>query len=147
LIDDEKEVFGAYIRARGLRDTLQRGRVLEAFLNTEDHVSVEELYRIMNRRKRKVGYATVHRTMKLIADCGLAREVIFDDGVARFEHLYRHEHHHHLVCTRCRKVIEFKSEDMERGVKAILEQHGFEMESHHYKIYGICNECLRRADG
>lgn len=143
---DEKEIFGTYIRSQGLRDTHQRGHVLETFLNTEDHVSAEDLYRRINRRKRKVGFATVYRTMKLIAECGLAREVIFDDGVARFEHSYRHKHHHHLICTRCRKVIEFSSEVMERGEKTVIEEHGFRMESHHFEIYGLCNECQSETD-
>ena len=141
MVSEEQEIFETYIRSQGLRDTFQRGQVLETFLNTEDHVSAEDLYRRINRRKRKVGFAT----MKLIADCGLAREVIFDDGVARFEHSYRHKHHHHLICTRCRNVIEFSSEIMEQGEKAVVEEHGFRMESHHFKIYGLCNECQNKT--
>ncbi len=142
----EKEIFDSFIRSRGLRSTIQRNKVLEVFLNTEDHVSVEELYRIVNRGRRKVGYATVYRTMKLIKECGLGREVVFDDGIARFEHSYEHEHHHHLICTRCRKVIEFTSEAMEKAESMILEEFGFKMESHHYKIYGVCRDCLRKMD-
>ena len=142
---DEREIFGRFLRSRDLRGTAQRGMVLAAFLGTEAHVSVDDLYRIINSRgKRKVGYATVHRTMKLICECRLAREVAFDDGVARYEHSYRHEHHHHLVCTRCRKVIEFTSEAMEEAEKVILEKYGFEMESNHYKIYGLCRQCSRQ---
>lgn len=144
LSSKEKEIFETFIKSHGLRNTAQRNRVLEVFLNTEDHVSVEELHRIVNRGRQKVGFATVYRTMKLITECGLGREVVFDDGIARFEHSYRHDHHHHLVCTRCRKVIEFTSEAMEKAEEMILEEFGFKMESHHYKIYGICRECLRR---
>jgi Fur family ferric uptake transcriptional regulator len=146
LLNEEKEIFAEFLKAQGLRDTTQRGRILDVFLRTEKHVSVEDLYRIINRSKSRVGYATVHRTMKLMAECGLAREVVFDDGVARFEHSYRHKHHHHLICTRCRKVIEFSSDAMEKAEKAILDRYGFEMESHHYKIYGLCRECAGRVD-
>ncbi len=144
---DERDIFGRFLRSRDLRGTNQRGKVLDVFLSTEDHVSVDDLYRIIHGKgERKVGYATVHRTMKLITECGLAREVAFDDGVVRYEHSYRHEHHHHLVCTRCRKVIEFTSEAIERAEKAVLEKYDFEMESNHYKIYGLCRECARQAD-
>ena len=146
MASEEQEIFGDYIRSRGLRDTFQREQVLETFLNTEDHVSAEDLYKRINRRKRKVGFATVYRTMKLIAECGLAREVMLGDGVARFEHSYKHKHHHHLICTRCRKVIEFSSEIMERGEKEVLEEYGFKMESHHFKIYGLCSECQSKTD-
>lgn len=142
--DKEKLVFDRYIRSQGLRGTAQRDRVLDVFLRTEDHVSVEELYRMLGRGRRKVGFATVYRTMKLITECGLAREIVFDDGVVRFEHSYKQEHHHHLICTRCRKVIEFTSEAMEKAEEMILEEFGFEMESHQYKIYGVCSDCLRK---
>lgn len=140
----EKEIFERFIRSQGLRGTAQRDTVLDAFLRTRDHVSVEELYKIIGRGRQKVGFATVYRTMKLITDCGLAREVVFDDGVVRFEHSHKHEHHHHLICTRCRKVIEFTSDDMDRTEETILAEFGFRMESHQYKVYGICSDCSRR---
>jgi Fur family ferric uptake transcriptional regulator len=119
--------------------------VLDTFLKTEDHLSVEDLYRLVNKKGR-VGYATVHRTMKLITECGLAREVMFDDGICRFEHSHRHEHHHHLVCTHCRKVIEFTSDVIDRGEEAVLKKYGFKMESHQYKVFGICGECQREMN-
>jgi Fur family ferric uptake transcriptional regulator len=144
LSSSEKEIFNRFIKTQGLRGTAQRDTVLDAFLGTQDHVSVEELYRIIDRGRKKVGFATVYRTMKLITECGLAREVVFDDGVARFEHSYKHEHHHHLICTKCRSVIEFTSEAMDEAENMILEEFGFKMESHQYKIYGICRSCLRK---
>jgi len=139
---EEKEVFTNYIHSKGLRDTPQRDLVLNAFLKTESHVSVEDLYRILNKGKqKKVGYATVHRTMKLMADCGLARVVKFDDGVTRFEHLYKHQRHHHLVCTRCRKVIEFTSDVIDIEEKRILADYDFKIEYHSYRIFGLCRDC------
>lgn len=141
----EQQVFDHYIRSSGLKETAQRKIVLDAFLKTEKHVSVRDLYFIICKRECKVGYATVHRTMKLFADCGLAREVMFDDGISRFEHLYRHRHHHHLVCTRCRKVIEFTSNLIDKEEKTILKRHGFQLQSHRYEIFGLCRECRKKA--
>lgn len=143
----EKQIFNDYIRSEGLRGTEQRLAILDTFLRTEDHVSVDDLYGNLRKRNRKIGYATVHRTMKLIAECGLARVVRFEDGVARFEHRYNHEHHHHLVCTQCRKVIEFTSARMEAGEKSVLRRYDFKMESHRYEIFGICSECRRKMTG
>lgn len=142
----EREIFNKFIRSEGLRETTQRTEILNTFLNTEEHVSVDDLYGALKKRKRRIGYATVHRTMKLIAECGLARVVKFDDGVARFEHRYNHEHHHHLVCTRCKKIIEFASKRMEEGEKNVLKRHDFTMESHRYEIFGICGDCRSQAD-
>jgi Fur family ferric uptake transcriptional regulator len=137
----EQEIFGDYIKAEGLKSTAQRTAILQAFLSTDRHVSVEDVYLIVNRSKRKVGFATVYRTMKLIADCGLAREVRFDDGISRFEHTVGRRHHHHLVCKKCRKVIEFSSTEMDAIEQAIAKTHGFEPESHRFEIFGVCKDC------
>jgi Fur family ferric uptake transcriptional regulator len=146
MVTDERKIFGDYIRAEGLRETEQRSVVLDVFLGSEDHMSIEDIYRLVNRRKRRVGYATVYRTMKLIAECGLAREVMFDDGVCRFEHVVGKQHHHHLVCTRCHRVIEFTSAALDKAEKAIFAEHDFEAEYHHMKIFGLCSECRRKAE-
>ncbi len=140
---EERQKFEAYIKSEGMRETQQRVHVLDTFLDIEDHVSVDDLYRILQERDDRVGYATVHRTMKLICDCGLAREVRFDDGIVRYEHNFRHRHHHHLVCTRCREIIEFESSEMDAGERRILKRYGFKMESHRYEIFGLCAKCRR----
>jgi Fur family ferric uptake transcriptional regulator len=144
---NETQVFMDHLKATGLKGTTQRKTVLDAFLATEKHVSVDDLYRAVNRGRRRVGYATVHRTMKLIAQSGLACEVQFDDGVARYEHAWgrEHSHHHHLVCTRCRNVIEFESAVIDREERFILRKHGFEPHSHRYEVFGLCARCRRRA--
>ncbi len=141
---DEREIFDNFIKSEGLKGTLQRVAVLDAFLGTEDHVSVDDIHRILSRNRQKVGYATVHRTMKLIAQCGLARQVRFDDGVLRFEHRYRHKHHHHLVCTQCGKVIEFNSDKIDSAEKAILKKYGFAMHSHRHDVFGLCKGCRKK---
>jgi len=146
MVSEEQKIFGDYIRAEGLRETGQRMNILKAFLNADDHVSAEDIYRLVNVRKRKVGFTTVYRTMKLISSCGLAREVMFDDGVARFEHTYGRQHHHHLVCTKCKKVIEFSSKTMDAAEKALLKEHGFELQYHQYEIFGLCRECREQGD-
>ena len=142
----EEQLFDEYIRSAGLRETEQRKRILAAFLSTSEHVSVEDMYRIVNEKGRKVGYATVYRTMKLIADCGLADEVAFNDGIARFEHRLGRKHHHHLVCTGCGKVIEFESSSMDKGEREILAKYDFKEISHHYKIFGLCRKCQRESE-
>ena len=133
--------FDAYIKAEGLKETAQRAAILNAFLKTEKHVSVDDIYALLKNQNNRVGYATVSRTMKLIAESGLAREVMFNDGVVRFEPTLDREHHHHLVCTKCKKVIEFSSPEMERGEAEILRQYDFEPEYHRYEIFGLCRRC------
>ncbi len=144
MVEGERQIFGAYIKAEGLKVTAQRTHILDAFLGTDKHVSVEDVYVLANRGKRRVGFATVWRTMKLIADCGLAREVAFDDGVSRFEHTHGKSHHHHLICTRCKRVIEFTSEELDAVERSIAEDYEFELHSHRFEIFGLCKTCRRK---
>lgn len=138
---EAKQIFEDYIKARGLKATSQRNLILDAFLTTEEHLTAEDIHRIVNIKKSQVGFATVYRTMKLITDSGLASEVAFGDGISRFEHKYGHPHHHHLICTECGNVTEFSSRKMDAVEKHILQKYSFQAESHHFKIIGLCRTC------
>src|SRR6185369_12950065 len=91
----------------------QRDIILDIFLSTHQHVSVEELYLKIKQSNPGIGFATVYRTLKLFAEAGLAREVLLHDGQTRYEHVVAGEHHDHLVCTGCNTIIEFEDETIE----------------------------------
>lgn len=139
-----KQIFNEYIRSKGLKETSQRNTILNAFLSAEEHLTAEDILRLVNKKKSKVGFATVYRTMKLITDSGVAQEVVFGDGISRFEHKYGHPHHHHLICTDCGEVTEFSSRKMEEVEKHILKKYSFRAESHHFKIFGLCQKCEKK---
>ena len=79
--------------------------------------------------------------MRAICDSGLAGEVDFGDGVRRFEHKYQRQHHHHLVCIKCGRVIEVTSGQIENLQKKLAEQHNFTPTKDTMKIFGICSKC------
>lgn len=143
---DVREIFGEYIRKAGLNWTNQRGVILDAFLATDRHVSVDDLHHLLDAGGKKVGSATIYRTMKLIADSGLAREVVFNDGISRFEHTFDSKHHHHLVCTNCGMVIEFSSDIMHAEEKAVVRRNDFEPQSHRFEIFGLCRACQTKLN-
>ena len=126
---------------------MQRELILEVFLETEGHSSAEELHHLIRARDPQVGFTTVYRTLKLLAECGLAREERLGDGRTRYEHLYNHQHHDHLICTECGLLIEFFSEVIENKQDEIALQHQFQPTRHSLRIFGICYECQlkRRA--
>src|SRR5215204_2686804 len=109
----EKEIFLEHIQKAGLRRTMQRDLILEIFLRTEEHLSSEDLYWLVQKVDPAVGQTTVYRTLKLLTEAGLAREVRLGDGKTYYEHHYDHEHHDHMICTECGKVIEFFSPELE----------------------------------
>lgn len=140
---EEQEVFLQHIQKQGLKRTGQRDLILDVFLRTEGHVSGEDLYRLVRQQDPTVGQTTVYRTLRLLTEAGLAREVRFGDGRAHYEHNYKHQHHDHMICSECGKVLEFYSPELEAIQDAMAAKHKFELTSHLLRMIGICAECRR----
>lgn len=143
---EEKKIFHNHLKRTHLKRTDQRDLILDVFLDTEGHVSVEELYELVKKRDASVGFTTVYRTVKLMAEAGLAHEVRFIDGRARYEHEYEHPHHDHLICTECNAIIEFYSQEIERLQEEIARQHGFRIRDHSHRMFGICASCQQKQN-
>jgi len=143
-LKEETELFYTYLRQNGLKKTYQKDLILETFLNTEGHLSVEDVYALVKKRDRKVGIVTVFRTLKSLTACGIAREIMLGDGLTRFEHSYHHPHHHHIVCTECNRAIEFISPELERIQDEIIRKYHFQPLHHRFQTYGICEDCRER---
>jgi len=141
---EEQEVFLEHIQKRGLKRTAQRDLILDIFLRTEEHLSSEDLYRLVKQQDPSIGQTTVYRTLKLLSEAGLAREVRFGDGVTHYEHNYKHQHHDHMICSECGKVIEFFSAELEAIQDAMAAKHRFQITQHLLRIIGICSDCRRK---
>lgn len=140
-LKEETELFYSYLRQNGLKKTYQKDLILETFLNTEGHLSVEDIYALVKKRDKKVGVVTVFRTLKSLTACGIAREITLGDGLTRFEHSYHHPHHHHIVCTECHRAIEFVCPELERIQDEIIQRYHFKPIHHRFQTYGICEDC------
>lgn len=138
---EEQELFLKHIQKAGLKRTSQRDLILDVFLRTEEHLSSEDLYNLVKKEDPSIGQTTVYRTLKLLTEAGLAREVRFGDGRTHYEHNYNHEHHDHMICVECGKIIEFFSPQLEAIQDEMAEKHGFEMTSHSLRMWGYCKEC------
>ncbi len=145
----EKEIFFEHLKRAGFKKTMQRELILEVFLRTEGHLSAEDLYNLVKVEDPTVGFTTVYRTLKLLVECALAREERLGDGRKRYEHLYNHQHHDHLICTECGRLIEFYSEIIEMKQDEIAEQYDFLPTRHSLRIWGVCSDCQakRRVAG
>ncbi|MEQ1923579.1 MAG: transcriptional repressor [Pyrinomonadaceae bacterium] len=139
----EKAIFDEHIQASGLRRTGQRDLILDIFLSTEDHLTSDDLYLLVHRKDPSVGHTTVYRTLKLLTEAGLAREVRFGDNKTYYEHHYNHEHHDHMICTECGKVIEFFSADIESLQDEMADKFGFKPTHHSLRMWGVCAECQK----
>ncbi len=141
---EEKQVFLEHIQKAGLRRTAQRDLILDIFLKTEEHLSSEDLYWLIQKEDDSIGHTTVYRTLKLLTDAGLAREVRFGDGKTYYEHHYDHEHHDHIICTECGKVVEFFSPEIETLQVEMAEKFGFKLTHHSLRILGLCENCQKK---
>ncbi len=137
----EKGLLLEHIQKTGLRRTAQRDLILEIFLSTEEHLTSEDLYTLVHKKDPNVGLTTVYRTLKLLTEAGLAREVGFGDGKTYYEHHYNHEHHDHMICTECGKVIEFFSPDIEALQDQMASNFGFKPTHHSLRMWGVCSAC------
>jgi len=136
------------IAQRGLRRSRQRDLVARIFFAMGGHVPVDALAQRVHQDDPHVSVATVYRTMKLLADTGLAVSRDFGDGKARYEPAHhRHGHSHdHLICTGCGAVVEFESKRIEELQRRLARRHGFEVDRRHVELYGRCTAC-RAAPG
>ena len=136
-----------YLAGQGLRSTSQRDTILGVFVDAGRHVSAEELYALVKKSHQGVGYATVYRTLKLLADAGLAEERRFEDGFTRYEYRATDGHHDHLICTRCGRIIEFENERIEQLQQDVARKNRFLVQSHKLELYGLCAACQQGKAG
>ena len=136
----EQRALTRYLEDHNLKHTKQREAILEVFLSLKGHTTSEDLYQEVRARHSNIGYTTVYRTMKLLCDAGLAQESSFD-GVTRYE--VANEHHDHLICMRCGKIIEFECEMIEGAQRSIAERYRFRVLRHRHELYGHCADCQR----
>lgn len=142
---ESKQAFKKCLESKKLRMTAQRTAIFEAFYKQGGHISAEDLYRNLKSRKQTAGAATVYRTLKILTQCGLAREVRFRDGVSMFEPDFKQLHHDHLVCTSCGKTVEFLNSTIERLQSSIAKKHGYVITSHRMDVFGLCRACRPKA--
>lgn len=141
----EREVFYKYLQQKGLKRTAQREAVLDLFLGEHSHQTAEEIYNKLRTKYRNIGYSTVYRTLKLLKECELAREVYFADGRMYFEHQFEQPHHDHMVCTRCGHTIEFYNATIEALQDQVAADNGFTPVRHTMVIFGYCAACGKES--
>ena len=128
------------VEQAGHRLTGARRMLLQAIADRSEGFAAEELA----TRLPSVGRATVYRTLKLLVEAGIAQERHFGDGLARYE--VEHEHHDHLVCLSCDKIVEFECSMIEARQEEIATGYHFKLLRHRHELYGQCESCQSAVD-
>jgi Fur family ferric uptake transcriptional regulator len=139
----EHEQFKKLFTQEHIDNIEDRFKILEAFLQTEQHVTSAELVQILNENGCRLEPDLVRDTLKLMCRYGFAQKNRFHNGELRYEHRHLGQHHDHMICTKCRGIFEFKNEQLEDLQVKIAATHGFHMLQHKMEIYGICAACLK----
>jgi Fur family ferric uptake transcriptional regulator len=139
---DPRATLRDYVASRGLKLTRQRELIADVFFRSGGHLKVEDLLERVREVDPQVSLATVYRTMKLLTECGLASPHRFGDRHTRYEPAEgEDEHHDHLICTRCQRIVEFYDPRIEALQDQVAADNGFRVTSHRMELYGICADC------
>jgi Fur family ferric uptake transcriptional regulator len=142
-ITEKKERLKTYMKQKGFKSTRQRDIIASEFFKCEDHITAEDLYIKINKRHKDIGSTTVYRTLKLLAESGLATARVFADQLTRYEPVSEDEHHDHLICLDCGSIIEFEDPKLERLQERIASDFGFSIVDHKVEFYGHCRDCKK----
>ena len=144
-IIDEQAIFEAFLNSHGFRMTRPRQAIFQVVFALHTHIDADKLTAYLEVKGLKVSRASVYRTLELLAQAGLVKRVRWGSGKCLYEHIHTGEHHDHLVCDICGKIIEFYSEEMETLQASICSAHSFEPRTHTMSIHGICAECQKKT--
>jgi Fur family ferric uptake transcriptional regulator len=145
-IAEERAQFGEFLKRKGLKTTRERAALFDEIFSTHRHFDAEDLVLRMRERGKKISRATVYRTLELLHECGLVGRVRLNEEKYRYERLRKGEHHDHLVCTGCGKVIEFVEPRIEELQEAVCSRYDFVASSHSHQIWGLCGPCRKREN-
>jgi Fur family ferric uptake transcriptional regulator len=138
-----RRMLAAYLTLKQKRNTSERMAILDLVYSTAEHFDIEWLYIEMEKQGIRVSRSTLYNTMQLLVECKLALKHQFGNGLTVYERSYETDLHHHLICTECQKIMEYK----DPGLIQFLNEHGlkrFTPTHYNLNIYGICTVCARK---
>ena len=140
-----KEKFTTYLTAKKCRKTPERYAILNLIYTEQRHFDMDSLYDAMNENNFRVSRATLYNTMQLLLDCNLVLKHQFGQNISVYERAYNNDFHHHLICTNCHKIQEYKYKD-DSLKSAIKNEKIRSFTPTHYSlyIYGLCSACAKK---
>ncbi len=143
----EETIFLDYLKARGRRVTAERRALLEAIFAQHRHIDADEVLGAVRSAGHKISRATVYRNLELLVACGLVHKVRLGTRRHVFEHLHPGQHHDHLTCRHCGRIIEFVSPGITATLGEICRAHGFAPRGNQLQIFGACLTCEPASAG
>lgn len=140
--ESPEDKFREFLEIRGEKLTAPRRVLLRHIYSSHKHFDADELVRDLHDAGRAISRSTVYRTLRLLVDAGLLRELRLTNRTA-YEHDYGYPDHDHLHCTVCNKVVEFRNDEILKLRDAVSRANGFRASGHRFLIEGVCSACSR----
>jgi len=131
------------LKDKGMKYTEQRAIILQILINLDEHLNAEEVHAIVKKKypKLNIGIATIYRTLNFLEEVELISSISFGKDGKKYESSNTKQHHDHLICTSCGKIVEFLDNEIEKRQEDIALKNGFKITDHTMQIYGICDVC------
>ena len=140
--DRPQEKFREFLEIRGEKLTEPRRILVGHIFDSHKHFDADELVADLHGASRRVSRSTVYRTLRLLVEAGLLRELRLTNRTA-YEHDYGYPSHDHMHCEECNRVIEFRNDELRVLRDQIAQEHGFRPKEHRFVITGTCSDCRR----
>ena len=140
--------FEEYLVQQGLKSTRQRRVLARCFFDQGGPLTLGKVHDAVRAVDTSIGFATVYRTMKLLVSAELAAEHRFGDSdQAMYEVSGARDHHDHLICVDCGRIVEYEEPEIERLQEVLAQGLGFKVVAHRHELYGQCQtqDCIHRG--
>jgi len=141
---EAESIFRNRLKEQGLRWTPERRLILDEIVTYNGHFDVDDLHFRLKKKSEKISRASIYRTLPLLVECALVKEIVDGQDHAHYEYNYGRQHHDHLFCKKCGRSIEFLEEKIEALQEKICKKHNFSATRHFMVIEGICDRCQKR---
>ena len=123
--------------------TPQRRAVLDVVLESEEHLTANEIYEAARRRLPTLSFATVYNSLKYLKEAGLVREINFGKASSRYDR--ETSRHDHAICSRCGRLVDFDLPETPQMLRAAARRSRFRPESIHLTLVGVCPDCQKQG--
>ncbi len=140
---DEKFLLAAKqeLRQKGYKLTGPRLAIIDYLIRIKGHPGIQEIFEGIRNEEPGIGMATVYRTVDLLCELGILRALTLRNSYLRYELNWPDNHHHHLVCKECDRIIEFGSCNFQLIAREIEIVTCFKIQEHTIEAYGLCPLC------
>lgn len=140
---DIEQYFVAFLKKNQLKVTPERLLILRELFNVKNHFDADEFFLHFKKNKLSVSRATVYRTLELLEKSGIIKKYMMGESHARYELMWNQQHHDHIICVKCGKIIEFFDEKIEQRQEEIAKKYNVHLIKHSLQLWGICEDCQK----